>query len=81
MQPYIIWWYPTQQNAFATECSFIDIENATFVEPSESYPEGFNYVEQDLSPEQFVIVDDAADNHVCIDIKPMPHPPGSPLGR
>jgi hypothetical protein len=81
MTPFIIWWKPTQENLLVAECPFIQTEMAEFVEPTVQYPEGFHYTEQMLSPEEFAIVDQAANNHSCMDIKPAPHPPYSPTGR
>lgn len=81
MTQYSIWWTPNNQAAFLALCQFIDIEESTFYEATTEWPNGFFFLEQDLNPNQFTQVDNAANAHVCIDIKPSPQPPGNPHGR
>lgn len=81
MQQYIIWWKPSKQNELLTSFPELEINNSAYEEPTVAWPAGFHWVEQDLSPEQFAIVDNLADTYVAIDVKPTPFPPGSPTGR
>lgn len=76
-----IWWTPEQEYDFAQQFPELDQENAETVLDDPLWPDGYNWVEQELTNEEFTIVDGLANNHVCIDIKPGPRPPGSPLGR
>jgi hypothetical protein len=81
MQQYIIWWQPTKETDLVNEFPELDTTNATYEEPTVAWEDGYNWVEQDLTPEQFVIVDNAANQLIAIDVKPSPHPPYSPTGR
>lgn len=81
MQLYTIFFEPTKEQDLLQLFPELDQENANYEQPTPQFPDGYNWVEQELTPEQFVLLDNAANNHVCIDIKPSPYPPGNPLGR
>lgn len=81
MNRYVLYWTPTQEQNFAQMFPELDQENANYENPTPEWENGYNWVEQDLTPEQFVIVDGLANNHICIDVKPAPRPSGNPLGR
>lgn len=81
MAQFVIWWKPSKEQDFSTLFPELDIANSNQEEGIPEFPEGFKWVEQELSNEQFMIVDTLANNHVCIDVKPSPHPPYSPTGR
>lgn len=81
MIKYSIWWQPQNQIAFNNVCPFVDVASGLFYPATPEWPNGFFYLEQDLNGNQFGQVDTAANNHVCIDIKPSPQPPGNPNGR
>ena len=81
MTLYRIYWTPTQEQEFSQQFPELDVTNAEYVGPTATWPDGYNYVDQNLGNQEFGIVDGLANNHVCIDIKPHPVPPGNPLGR
>lgn len=81
MQQYIIFWIPSKEQDLLQVFPELDQENANYENPIPEFPEGYNWVEQELTPEQFVIVDTAANQHICIDVKPGNHPSNSPTGR
>lgn len=78
---YIIWWLSANESALTALFPGLDVSGAETVPPSAPWPNGFKWVEQTLSPEQFAIVDEAAENQVAINVKPAPHPPYSPTQR
>lgn len=78
---YIIFWQPQNEQDLLNLCPFINAGNATDELATPEWPNGYSWVEQELSNEEFTIVDTAANNHVAIDVKPAPHPTGSPTGR
>jgi hypothetical protein len=81
---YIIWWLAANETQLLNLFPGLDVEGAEEVEPSlqlPEFPNGFKWVEQSLSPEEFVIVDEAAEDEVAINVKPAPHPPYSPTQR
>lgn len=80
-QDYKIWYQPQNEEALHQECPFLDLQNGEYVSPTVEWPNGYSWIEQGLTPEQFAIVDAAANNFLAIDIKPKPYPPGHPLGR
>lgn len=81
MQQYIIWWTPTKEADLVQAFPELDQANANYENPIPEFPDGYNWVEQDLTPEQFIIVDGLANAKLAIDVKPSPYPPGSPTGR
>jgi len=80
-QNYIIWWTPSQQPLFQTQAPFINFAISQYQLPTPQYPQGFYWVTQLLNVEQFETIDQLANNQVCMDIKPSPHPPYSPTQR
>ena len=78
---YKIFYQPQLEQDLLNVCPFINAAEATTEEPNEDWENGYKWVEQDLTTEEFNIVDTAANNHTCIDVKPSPVPPGSPTGR
>jgi hypothetical protein len=78
---YIIWWTPQQQPLFQGQAPFLNYEISQYQLPSPQYPQGFYWTNQLLSVEEFGIVDQLANNQICMDIKPSPHPPYSPTQR
>ncbi len=78
---YDIYWLPTQQSGFAQSCPFVNILAGTYIPPSTPWPNGYYVVAQGLTFEQFTQVDNDANNHVCLDVKPASTPPQSPTGR
>jgi len=81
MTQYIIFWQPTKEQDLVNIFPELDTTNAAYEQPTAEWPDGYNWVEQDLTPEQFAIVDNAANQLVAIDVKPSPYPPYSPTGR
>ncbi len=81
MENYIIYWTLAQEETFVETCPFINIELGLLQPESEEWPDGYKMLEQELTTIQFGSVDNAADEHICIDIKPAPAPPGNPHGR
>jgi len=80
-QDYKIWWEPQNEQELQSQAPFLQTQNAEFVSASALWPNGYYWVEQSLNLDEFNIIDIAANNHVAIDIKPKPYPPGNPLGR
>lgn len=81
MQQYIIFWQPSKEQELLQVFPALDQGNANYENPIPEFPEGYNWVEQDLTPEEFTILDTAANQKVLIDVKPSPYPAGSPTGR
>lgn len=81
MELYTIWWQPQLQLAFASQCPFVNIAGGTYVSPVGEWTNGYYWVEQNLTTSQFLQVDTAANNFICIDVRPGHKPPGSPHGR
>lgn len=81
MTNYSCWWTPTNQTALANLCPFLNLTSGTFYSATPEWPNGFFFLTQDLNGNQFGQVDTAANDHVAIDIKPSPQPPGNPHGR
>ncbi len=80
-QNYITWWTPEQAPLFQTQASFLNFAIANYRNPSSQYPNGFYWLIQSLSVVEYETIDELADNQVCMDIKPSPHPPYSPTQR
>lgn len=78
---YIIWWLSANESSLQALFPGLNTTGAETVESSIPWPNGFKWVEQTLTPEQFVAVDEAAENQVAINVKPAPHPPYSPTQR
>ena len=78
---YKIFYQPQLEQDLLNVCPFINAAEATTEEPNEHWENGYKWLEQDLSPEEFTIVDTAANQFVAIDVKPSPAPTGSPTGR
>ena len=81
MAQYVIYWEPTKEQNLLNVFPELDVQNSTLEEPTPEWADGYKWVEQNLTPEQFMIVDSAANAYVAIDVKPAPHPPYSPTGR
>lgn len=81
MALYTIYWEPTKEQDFVNVFPELDTTNATYEQPDATWENGYNWVEQELTNEQFNIVDTAANQKTAIDVKPSPHPPYSPTGR
>lgn len=81
MNEYSIYWQPQNQTLFYSICPFVNFTEGAYYPPSTEFPNGYFHVYQNLNSNQFTQVDDAANNHVCIDIKPATRPPQSPTQR
>lgn len=81
MNPYIIYWQPQLQSEFSQQCPFVNVIEGVFYTASQEWPNGYFRLEQSLNENQFEQVDEAANQLICIDIKPAPQPPGNPHGR
>ncbi len=81
MTNFAILWQPQLQFDLSQLCPFLNLTSGTFHEAVPEWPNGYFQLDQNLNNNQFEQVDDAANNHVCIDIKPSPYPPGTPTGR
>jgi hypothetical protein len=81
MKEYTIYWQPQLQANFQTQCSFLNLLNPNYVPPVAEWVNGYLYKVVGLNDNQFNQVDQCANTHVCIDIKPSPTPPGNPHGR
>jgi hypothetical protein len=77
----VIWYTPSQGPGLALAAPFLDLGTAVFEGPDTSWPQGWYRLEQPLDENQFNLADQLADQHVCIDCKRGPYPPGSPTGR
>lgn len=81
MNEYVIWWQPQLQPQVISQAPFLSYALAQYNNPTAQWVNGYYRLQQQLSPSQFAIVDNLANNHVCIDVKPSPYPPTSPTQR
>lgn len=81
MNEYIIWWTPAQQSTLISMYPFLNVDQAVYNTPTTEWPNGWFHLYQYLNNNQFNQLDGAADNHLCINIKPATRPPYSPTGR
>lgn len=81
MTNYSIYWQPQLTANFAAQCPFLNLNSPDFFPPIAEWANGYCVKEFDLTPAQFSIVDNQANMHVCIDVRPSPRPSGSPHGR
>lgn len=77
----VIWWEPSQANGLAAAAPFLNVPEGVFFPADENWPSGYFRLDQMLMQDQFDAVDALADQHVCINCKRGPYPPGSPTGR
>jgi hypothetical protein len=81
MDLFTIYWQPINLSQVNANCPFIDTANATQEAPTAIWPNGYDWIEQELSAADAFTANNQANLHVLIDIKPGTHPPGSPTGR
>lgn len=77
---YSVYWQPSKHNEFAA-ASGLNLSNYDEITNDPAWPNGYRVWEFDLSGEQYDQIDQLADAHVCITLKPAPRPPYSPTGR
>jgi hypothetical protein len=78
---YSIYFEPQKEAELLEEAEFLNTENAELITNDPMWPGGYKVFEQDINGAEFETLDELANEHVCIDLKPSPRPPYGPVAR